>query len=89
MVVTRQDDRAAMVHCIQLLALTETDPIALVILQMVTLVMTRFMGMNDIQYKAFTYKEDPDDASAVPKNLQEHEVWDLICLKWFLHYTRE
>ena len=71
MVVTRQENRDAMVHCIQILALIETDPIALVIAQMATLILTRFMNMQDQLFRRFAYKEDPEAENAVPKNLQE------------------
>ena len=74
MVVTRQENRDAMVHCIQILALIETDPIALVIAQMANLLMTRFMSMQDSVFRTFTYKEDPTAEDAVSKNLDEVEV---------------
>ena len=74
MVATRQSDRDAMVHCIQILAIQETDSIALVIAQATTLTSMRFMGLSDQMIRIFTYKEDPEEATAVSKTLQDSEV---------------
>jgi len=89
MSAARQRDRAAMVHCITILSRIATDPIALVIAQVTTLVLTRFMSMSDQMIRGLTYKEDPEAENAVSKNLEDGDAWELICLRWFLHYTKE